>query len=44
MILAHSADNVEESEMQVAGSHRIDDLTVKNQGETAAIYVRPRKF
>ena len=40
---AHSAENVEENESQSQEPIGFD-LTVKNQGETAAIYVRPRKF
>jgi hypothetical protein len=44
MNLAHSADNAKENEVQSRQDPIGFDLTVKNQGETAAIYVRPCRF
>ena len=41
MNLAHSADN--DNEVKSRGPIRAG-LTVKNQGETAAMYVRPCRF
>lgn len=44
MNLAHSADNAKENELRSQQDPIEFDLTVKNQGETAAIYVRPSRF
>jgi hypothetical protein len=44
MNLVHSADNAKENELRSQQDPIEFDLTVKNQGETAAIYVRPSRF